>query len=248
MSDLLHRIAERARARRMRRSVRIAIAVGVVAVLVFGAWVVLASPWLTVRTIEVEGVSGAVAKAVEEAAEPELDTPLARVDVDALIDRVDDVPQVASVTVSRSWPHTLRLVVDRRTPAAYVPSGPGDASAPQTFDVVDRTGVVISTETERPANLPRVGAPRDDGGQLLGDRVADALTVLDAAPPKVRRKVDVVEARTPDDIRMTLSDGTEIHWGSAVDVARKATVLAALMKQDARVYDVSAPELPTTRN
>jgi len=56
MSDLLQRIAERTRRQRLRRSANVAIAVGVLALVVLLAWVVLSSPWLTVRTVEVEGV------------------------------------------------------------------------------------------------------------------------------------------------------------------------------------------------
>ena len=54
MSDLLQRIAQRTRRRRLQRSVKVAIGVGVAAVVCFLAWVVLASPWLTVSTVEVD--------------------------------------------------------------------------------------------------------------------------------------------------------------------------------------------------
>jgi cell division protein FtsQ len=36
-------------------------------------------------------------------------------------------------------------------------------------------------------------------------------------------------------------------WGSAEASERKAEVLTALMRLRAKVYDVSAPEAPTTR-
>jgi cell division protein FtsQ len=46
-------------------------------------------------------------------------------------------------------------------------------------------------------------------------------------------------------VTLGLTDGRTIRWGSADDSARKAQVLAALMSQPGKVYDVSSPDLPT---
>jgi len=56
-----------------------------------------------------------------------------------------------------------------------------------------------------------------------------------------------VAARTRDDVVVTLADGTTVQWGDASQSDRKAAVLAALLKVKAGSYDVSAPDLPTTR-
>jgi hypothetical protein len=37
-----------------------------------------------------------------------------------------------------------------------------------------------------------------------------------------------------------------VRWGSAADSALKSTVLVALLQTKALVYDVSAPDVPTT--
>ena len=39
----------------------------------------------------------------------------------------------------------------------------------------------------------------------------------------------------------------KVVWGSSDDSARKAGVLSVLMKRTAKVYDVSAPDLPVTK-
>ncbi len=49
-----------------------------------------------------------------------------------------------------------------------------------------------------------------------------------------------------DDVALTLRSGDLVRWGSVEDADLKASVLAALMKRKASVYDVSAPRLPTT--
>ena len=58
MSDLVGRIRQRTRARRLSRTVKVLVGAGVLAVLGGLLWVLLASPWLAVRTIEVDGVTG----------------------------------------------------------------------------------------------------------------------------------------------------------------------------------------------
>ena len=56
-----------------------------------------------------------------------------------------------------------------------------------------------------------------------------------------------VSAKTPGSVTLGLTGGRTIKWGSADESPRKAEVLAALMTQPGKVYDVSSPELPTIR-
>ena len=49
------------------------------------------------------------------------------------------------------------------------------------------------------------------------------------------------------DVRLLLSDGTTVVWGTADRSARKAEVLLALLGHPARGYDVSAPDRPALR-
>ena len=72
------------------------------------------------------------------------------------------------------------------------------------------------------------------------------MRVLETIPQDLRSRVAVVSATTRDDAEIFLDSGIVIRWGSAERPILKARVLAALMKTRARVYDVSAPELPTT--
>ena len=49
-----------------------------------------------------------------------------------------------------------------------------------------------------------------------------------------------------DDVVLTLRAGAAVRWGSAERADRKAQVLRSLLPVRAEVYDVSAPDLPTT--
>jgi cell division protein FtsQ len=59
--------------------------------------------------------------------------------------------------------------------------------------------------------------------------------------------VATIQARTPDGIRLQLTDGDTVVWGSSEDSRLKAQVLTSLIKQSANTYDVSAPHYPAIR-
>jgi cell division protein FtsQ len=108
--------------------------------------------------------------------------------------------------------------------------------------LVDPTGVDFQTVPAAPPGLPKLqltsAAPDDPHTQAI-------VRVLAALPDQLRPSVATVSAATPGDVRLGLVNGRTVRWGSADDSARKAAVLAALMTQPGKVYDVSSPDLPT---
>lgn len=101
--------------------------------------------------------------------------------------------------------------------------------------------------------VPVDGAPAMavDGEVPAGAAVAtvgNAAIVVAALPPRLRDQVVQVTVRSPDAIDLELGDGRTVHWGGPGRSGRKVMVLQALMNHDARAYDVSAPDAPTTRD
>jgi cell division protein FtsQ len=143
---------------------------------------------------------------------------------------------VRRVDVSRDWPRTVTIVVRERTPAAVQQRGPA-------FVLVDRSGVAFDQVDRRPRGLPLVSAPVDAGAPAL----RAALDVLDDLPGRLRGEVRQVRAGSPDRVQVLLTHGRTVVWGSAERGERKAAVLAVLLDRKASVYDVSAPDAPTTR-
>jgi cell division protein FtsQ len=74
----------------------------------------------------------------------------------------------------------------------------------------------------------------------------EVATVVESLPASVIDSLKRVHARSMDSIALMLRDNREVVWGSAAESNRKVKVLAILMRQRARVYDVSVPEQPTT--
>jgi cell division protein FtsQ len=88
--------------------------------------------------------------------------------------------------------------------------------------------------------MPLVTAP-------AGPAVESAMAVVAALPASLRATVASVTASTRDDVVLTLSDGVTVRWGSADRSDRKVAVLAGMLPVRAATYDVSAPDLPTSR-
>ncbi len=63
-------------------------------------------------------------------------------------------------------------------------------------------------------------------------------------PNQLRKLVETASAHSAADVRLTLTSGAKVMWGGPDDSAQKATVLLALLAEDATTYDVSAPSRP----
>lgn len=231
------RFAARRRVMVRRRLLRVAVVVAVLAVVGGIAWAVLASSWLALRTVEVQGNERATSGLVELTADLPVGTPLARLDLDAARARVEALPVVAHASVVRVWPHTVRVVVTERTPRAVAAAGTG-------WRLVDAEGVAFAGTMRRPPGLPLLELDLDTADP---DTVRAAMAVVAGLPPRLATSVRSVRAGSADDVRLVLDSGSLVRWGSAQDGALKAQVLAALLTRPARGYDVSAPDAPTTR-
>ncbi len=231
------RFAARARAARWRsRRPLLATVAGVVAIVGLGAFA-YAGPALVVREVSVSGVSALRAQQVRAAANAPQRRPLAQVDTAAIAQQVRTLPFVAGVSVHRSWPSTVSIVIDARTPAALVP----DPAV--GFRVVDATGVAFATSSAPIKGVPVVRVALDDSDRPT---LRAALAVLAALPTPMRATVSAVTAGSPDDVQLQVGASTVV-WGSPERSERKAAIYAALRRTPAKVYDLSSPETPVLR-
>jgi cell division protein FtsQ len=194
---------------------------------------------------DVEGVTvtGAATVPVREilaAADVQLGRPLVAADTSGIAARVAKLPGVASVQVGRSWPHTLTIEIVERVPVAT-------AQTPQGTELVDGSGVVY-TGPMRPG-LPRLsfGAVGPNDASTVA-----ALAALAALPEQLRAQVLTVDVSVAGEgaggqVMFGLTENRQVRWGTADRAADKAAVLAPLLTQPGKVYDVTSPDLPTIR-
>ncbi len=201
----------------------------VVVLVAAGIWITWFSSVLVVRKVEVSGVSGILVNRVLAAADVPIGMQMAKLDTSSINAGIAALPWVQASAVVRAWPRGVVLIVQPRVAIAELE---GSSAA-----VASDGAVFVPPEPLQPG-LPKI---RGDGVGIV-----TAVRVLETIPRDLRSRVAVVSATTRDDAEIFLDSGIVIRWGSAERPILKARVLSALMKTRARVYDVSAPDLPTT--
>lgn len=227
---------------RGRRTLRLGAAL---LVLTAAMWFLWAGPVLAVGTVQVDGAGTLAADEVREAAGIEVGTPLLRVDVGDIEARVARLPQISAVEVTRGWPRSVVITVVERVPVAVV----GEAGR---RSLVDSHGVLFDTITGSP---PPGVVPLEVADPGPGDAATmAALEALVALPGKVRDGIDGAAVAGPEDITLTLTDGTLVRWGGPAESAMKATVLTALLDrmsdgelEPAGTIDLSTPDAVVLR-
>jgi cell division protein FtsQ len=210
-------------------------AVAVVVVLV--VWLVAFSSLFGARSVQVRGVHSLSAAEVDAAADVPHGHPLVRLDTDGIARRVEALPDVASATVTTSFPSTVVIRVTERVAIGYVVIGGKDR-------LVDSTGLEYRAVTKAPSKLPLFVVPSGTGSRRVGSAVA---TVASSLPASVRAKVQSIQALDPVAISLVLDHGVLVHWGSAARSTDKARILPALLAQKGSLFDVTDPDQPFSR-
>jgi cell division protein FtsQ len=226
----------RERRRRYLRPLVVLVVVGCVGAL--AAWVALGSSMFALRTVTVGGVARVTTGQVLDRAALPQGRSLLLIDPAAVAKRIETLPPVATVKVTRHWPHGLVITVTERRPVAAVAGTSG-------WQLVDINGVAFATVGSPPPGLipVHVGEPMSAGG---ADDAHAALRVYRALPKSLRSQVVQLQAVSPGSVTFQLRNGREVVWGSPTDNARKLAVLRALLARHAVRYDVSAPGVAVT--
>ena len=234
---LQQRARDERRARRRGQLRRVGWVLAGVAPFALVAWVLLGSSWLVVDKVVVTGESRLSAAQVVSAVDVRLGTPLARVDTGAVAARVRALGPVASVSVSRGWPGTLKVTVVEREPVVAVGSG-------KAWSLYDGTGTRLGTATSLPKGLARLDVAHPGPGDAP---TRAALTVLQGLPKPLRALVVTVRAPSVEQVTLVLGDRRVVVWGGTSDGRAKAAALTALLKLKGHVFDVSSPTVVTRR-
>ena len=235
-TDITGSRRRRQRARMIRLALRGLVVVAVLALIGGIVWGVGFSPLLAATRVEVRGTAVLTVDQVTATAAVPLGTPLARLDTGSIVTRVKTLAPVATVEVSRSWPHTVVVTVVERTPVYGLRTDEGPVK------LVDSSGAAYYEVPTAPDGLlPAKVASKEDRA------LRDVAVVVAALPPSVRSSATLVTAESVDNIVVELDGGRRLVWGSAEQSEAKGKVAEALLKVKATVYDVSAPSHPATR-
>jgi cell division protein FtsQ len=162
---------------------------------------------------------------------------LARVNAGSVARALSAYPEVAGVEINRRPPHTVEIAITvREVDIAF-------ASRNGKFLLGDRNGVTFVESSRPPRGVPIIA----------GDRrfIRDAMSIYDALPEKIRKRVVRMELPSKASITLSLRGGLNILWGGIGDQGAKLTVLEALLaapeNKKARFIDIATPLTPTVR-
>ncbi len=210
----------------------------VLAILAGAGWALLGSSLLVVRHEKVTGNRDLGTSTVLAVAGIRPGTPMASINTGAAARRVEQIAQVLTATVSRSWPDTVVITVQMRTPALAV------ASSGQ-FALIDGTGVIVRWSRRRPAGMPLLTQPP---AQLRGSGgVRAAVMILARLPRRLRRLIESVSAQSANAVTFALRGGVTVVWGGPGQDGAKVAELTVLMRTRAHYYDVSDPVTAVTQ-
>jgi hypothetical protein len=207
------------------------------------------TPIFAVRAIEVTGASQSVRQAVRGAAEPFEGKSLVGLDGAALVDELEALPTVRSVTYDRAFPSTLRILVTPEVPLAVLRLGPDRWLVSQRGRVIRR---YVRDPKER---FPRFRLPQRANvvpGSVVSDESARViLAALVGAPSTFPVRIDKVSLAGGElTMELRASWGApELRLGEPVDVRAKLAAagivlpsLAADYRESVAYVDVSVPE------
>jgi cell division protein FtsQ len=191
---------------------------------------------LVTKRVNVVGTSELTAAQVSLAAQVPLGVPLARQDLDAIVQRTTTLPAIEAASVIRDWPSTITLTVVERRPILGV-------RRPGGYVLVDKFGVAYQTQQVLPPKV--VLAVVNPGDKPL---LTEMATVAAALPNKLRGRVDRMTASNRDAIALVLESGHTVTWGSSSESELKAQIVTALLLQEPKSsIDVSSPHNPAVR-
>jgi len=240
---------ERRRAERLRRArLRLALVVGVVVVLVAGAVALYQSQVFDVRTVEVLGATHLRPEDVIAKAAVPADATLLRFPADAIKERVLADPWVKGATVTRGFPHTLRIRLEERVALGVVNTGAG-------LFIVDGDGFVLAEQSaEATTTLPTFrdtpGLDLRIGRKSTSEVLSNALAVLSGIGAEIGATVRAVSAPTIDETKLITADNVEIMIGEALEMPKKALIVKQILREQAGsvvFIDVRSTERPVSR-
>lgn len=224
------------RSKRRRRILLIGgIGGGVVLLVALLAWMLLLSNVFESREVAVSGNKLLTKDQIVEQAGVPLQVPLLRIDTGIVESNVEQLPEVKDTAVRRDFPNTVSIDITERVPVYQLKQG-------DSYAWVDGDGVAFRKGQPRHAALPEAKIVKADD-RMLGD----VATIVQHLPTSMLEQVKLVDAKTVDRVEISLDDNRRVVWGSADESELKAQVIDALLDVEAKLYDVSAPNHPTTR-
>ena len=229
-----------------RRRLRVFVIIGVVVAVVAAVLLLLASPILSIRTVNVEGNvytdPDVLATVVDDLkGEAILTADLHRAEVILLA-----IPWVEDARVSMRLPSTVNIEIREREPVAFFRAVDG-------FNrVIDHQGRVLDVIEGDPVAYPLISGtgPSTASGQTVDQPFLGAAQLIDSLPIDLGDRLESAAVTPEGDVSLLLSGGVTVLFGRPDDFQTKLVgVINEIKRQGSSPYsiiDVSSGE-PSVR-
>ena len=200
------------------------------------------SPALAIKEISVTGAERVKPELISKALQIHIGTPLPLLDENAVAESLASFALIESFSATALPPNGLRVKISERQAIAVV-------SIKGERWLYDPAGVRVA-QANGSEDLPEILISEDPRNS---QRYRNAMDVLMALPEDLLDQVEFIEARSKDDVQMSLRSARDqrIVWGDSSDSVLKSKVLQALManhrKTRSVTFDVSSPNAPVVR-
>lgn len=191
------------------------------------------APVLTVATISVDGTERLEPAQVAAASEISVGENLLHVDAGAAAAQIAELPWVASATVERAFPDTVRIEVRERDTLAVITAEDG----PHLIDSHGEEFII---------DVPPEGTVEITGTDPGTEEQRAAVAILSAIEPELRSQFARIQVNSPYSFELHHHDGRVIVWGANDNNANKALALATVLTQPGQRWNISHPEIVTT--
>jgi cell division septal protein FtsQ len=197
----------------------------------------------SVKSVEVSGApTAAVQVEIEKKSQIEVGQKLARVNPQSVARKIEKLPWIREVTISRNWLSGIVAIEIRpREPLALFNS---DQVPGQT---IDADGQLFSLPGFTNSNLPLISAKSPESALKANE-------LFTQLPENFRSQITSMMATSTNTFTLnSIMDGREIRirWGDSQDMALKISVINELLQlpenKRIKVIDVVAPHAPIVK-
>jgi len=200
------------------------------------------SPLLAIQKISIIGTERLNAEELVKALQGELATPLPLLNQDRIAKSLAGFEIIESFSATAIPPNELQVRISERQALCLIQF----EGAPWLHDPAGvRLGPAESTDV-----LPTIVTSENP---KESDQFKYAVQVLLALPQELLGQVEFIEARSKDDVQMSLRGnlGQKIIWGDSSEAVLKSKVLEVLLLNNqgatSVTFDVSSPNAPVAR-
>ena len=191
--------------------------------------IVLASPLVAVRNIDLEGAKYANATLIETVSKSLRGKSVLTVDTNAAQKLLETDPWIESVRIKTYLPSRAVIEINERVPVAWF------LGVDNQGRVIDQDGRVLAVVNGRPTEYMLIDGigPNLIAGAMASESYKAAAQLAISLPDEIRPVVKNMGINGPNQVTMTLLTGAVVKFGEPVDLRNKlVNVVVILRRQD----------------